>query len=107
MVIIRQFPDVGVSLVPVLGLAIQWPVPRTVWLLSKVLRRARAAYPESMKAGVSSVRTLTGRVKAVYENLPLPPAVVAAMALDLLLARLRPLPLPASVPSTSWWGQDW
>ncbi|MEA3549290.1 isoprenylcysteine carboxylmethyltransferase family protein [Pseudarthrobacter sp. C1] len=47
-----------------------------------------------MKAGVSSVRTLAGRVKAVYENLPLPPAVVAAIALDAFLARLRPLPLP-------------
>jgi hypothetical protein len=31
-VIVRQFPDVGVSLVPVLALAILWPVPRTVWL---------------------------------------------------------------------------
>ena len=47
-----------------------------------------------MAALGSSRRTLAGRVKAVYENLPLPPAVVAAMALDLLLARLRPLPLP-------------
>lgn len=45
MVIIRQFPDVGVSLVPVLGLAIQWPVPRTVWLLSKVLRRGPGGVP--------------------------------------------------------------
>ncbi|MGY4542795.1 CubicO group peptidase (beta-lactamase class C family) [Arthrobacter sp. UYNi723] len=33
-VIIRQFPDVGISLVPVLALAILWPIPRTVWLLS-------------------------------------------------------------------------
>lgn len=32
-VIIRQFPDVGVWLVPVLALAILWPIPRTVWLL--------------------------------------------------------------------------
>lgn len=32
-VIVRQFPDVGISLVPVLALAILWPVPRTVWLL--------------------------------------------------------------------------
>ncbi|MGY2743465.1 serine hydrolase domain-containing protein [Arthrobacter sp. UYCu723] len=31
-VIVRQFPDVGVSLVPVLALAILWPVPRTLWL---------------------------------------------------------------------------
>ena len=28
-VIIRQFPDVGVSLVGVLALAVLWPVPRT------------------------------------------------------------------------------
>lgn len=55
---------------------------------------AYAAYPEPMTADGNSKRTLAGRVKAVYENLPLPPAVVAAMALDLLLARLRPLPLP-------------
>ncbi|RDV08604.1 class A beta-lactamase-related serine hydrolase [Arthrobacter sp. RT-1] len=38
LVIIRQFPDVGVSLVPVLGLAILWAVPRTVWLLIRALR---------------------------------------------------------------------
>ncbi len=35
-VIIRQFPDVGVWLVPVLALAILWPVPRTVWLLLRM-----------------------------------------------------------------------
>ncbi|MEW9874131.1 serine hydrolase domain-containing protein [Arthrobacter sp. HS15c] len=35
-VIVRQFPDVGVSLVPILALAVLWPVPRTVWLLAKV-----------------------------------------------------------------------
>lgn len=35
-VIVRQFPDVGVSLVPVLALAILWPVPRTVWLLLRM-----------------------------------------------------------------------
>lgn len=40
-VIIRQFPDVGVSLVPVLALAILWPVPRTVWLLAKILAGGR------------------------------------------------------------------
>ena len=45
LVIIRQFPDVGVSLVPVLGLAILWPVPRTVWLLSRVLRRGLHGVP--------------------------------------------------------------
>lgn len=47
-----------------------------------------------MAARRSSLRILAARVKAVYENLPLPPAVVAAIAVDLLLARLRPLPLP-------------
>ena len=35
-VIVRQFPDVGVFLVPVLALAILWPVPRTVWLLLRM-----------------------------------------------------------------------
>ncbi len=34
-VIVRQFPDVGISLVPVLALAIIWPLPRTVWVLAK------------------------------------------------------------------------
>ncbi|MBT2535356.1 serine hydrolase [Arthrobacter sp. ISL-69] len=34
-VIVRQFPDVGISLVPVLLLAIVWPLPRTV-LLARV-----------------------------------------------------------------------
>ena len=42
VVIIRQFPDVGVFLVPVLALALIWPVPRTAWLF----RKARKAAPE-------------------------------------------------------------
>ena len=37
---------------------------------------------------------LVSRVKGAYENLPLPGPVVAAMAADLLLGRLRPMPLP-------------
>lgn len=41
--IIRQFPDVGVSLVPVLGLAIVWSIPRTVWLLATIRATAPAA----------------------------------------------------------------
>lgn len=41
-VIIRQFPDVGVFLVPVLALAILWPVPRTVWLLLTMRARPSA-----------------------------------------------------------------
>lgn len=40
------------------------------------------------------MRTLAGRMRAAYENLPLPAPVVAGMALDFLLARVRPLPLP-------------
>ncbi|CCQ47214.1 isoprenylcysteine carboxyl methyltransferase family protein [Pseudarthrobacter siccitolerans] len=47
-----------------------------------------------MAADISAAHTLAARLKAVYENLPLPAPVVAGMALDLLLARLRPLPLP-------------
>jgi hypothetical protein len=35
-VIVRQFPDVGVTLVPALGLATLWAVPRTVWLLLRM-----------------------------------------------------------------------
>jgi CubicO group peptidase (beta-lactamase class C family) len=35
-VIVRQFPDVGVTLVPVLALAVIWSVPRTIWLLLKM-----------------------------------------------------------------------
>lgn len=35
-VIVRQFPDVGLTLVPVLALAIIWPVPRTIWLLLRM-----------------------------------------------------------------------
>ena len=37
------------------------------------------------------VRSLARRVKETYENLPLPFPVVAAMAADLILGRLRPL----------------
>ncbi|CCQ47213.1 beta-lactamase family protein [Pseudarthrobacter siccitolerans] len=45
LVIIRQFPDVGVSLVPVLGLAIGWAVPRTMWLLIQGLRLGPRGVP--------------------------------------------------------------
>ncbi|TNB74285.1 beta-lactamase family protein [Arthrobacter sp. BB-1] len=44
-VIIRQFPDVGVSLVPVLGLAILWAVPRTAWLVVTALSRSPRGLP--------------------------------------------------------------
>jgi CubicO group peptidase (beta-lactamase class C family) len=40
-VIVRQFPDVGATLVAVLALAIIWPVPRTVLLLSRMRARPR------------------------------------------------------------------
>ena len=43
-VIVRQFPDVGVSLVPVLALAVVWPVPRTVWLLSRIRAATRGSH---------------------------------------------------------------
>lgn len=42
-VIVRQFPDVGVTLVPVLALALLWPVPRTVWLLFRMRASTRAS----------------------------------------------------------------
>jgi CubicO group peptidase (beta-lactamase class C family) len=35
-VIVRQFPDVGVTLIPALGLAILWAIPRTIWLLLRM-----------------------------------------------------------------------
>ncbi len=40
-VVVRQFPDVGISLVPALALAILWPVPRTVWLLARLWKGPR------------------------------------------------------------------
>ncbi|MBT2554556.1 serine hydrolase [Arthrobacter sp. ISL-5] len=42
-VIVRQFPDVGVSLVPVLALALLWPVPRTVWLIFRMRAPTRGS----------------------------------------------------------------
>ena len=42
--------------------------------------------------------TLARRLQEAYENLPLPAPTVAALALDLLLHRLRPMPLPGSRP---------
>ncbi|MCO4273078.1 beta-lactamase family protein [Pseudarthrobacter sp. HLT3-5] len=54
-VIIRQFPDVGISLVPVLALAILWPIPRTVWLLS-----GTRAGPHSTRCRALPVRCVMG-----------------------------------------------
>ncbi|MBT2596203.1 isoprenylcysteine carboxylmethyltransferase family protein [Arthrobacter sp. ISL-72] len=39
---------------------------------------------------------LASRLKAVYDNVPLPPGQAAGLALDFLLHRLRPVPLPGS-----------
>ncbi|MET4589741.1 serine hydrolase domain-containing protein [Arthrobacter sp. 754] len=51
-VIIRQFPDVGVSIVPVLALAIIWPVPRTVWMLTEMCSGPRRpAIPNFQRQG--------------------------------------------------------
>lgn len=44
-VIVRQFPDVGISLVPILALAIVWPIPRTVWLLAELWTGAHQQQP--------------------------------------------------------------
>jgi hypothetical protein len=46
-VIIRQFPDVGISLLPVLALALVWPIPRTLWLLATLRARPQALRPGS------------------------------------------------------------
>lgn len=43
-----------------------------------------------------SASSLARRWKELYDNFPLPLPIVAAMALDLLLDRLRPVPLPGS-----------
>ncbi|WP_407709098.1 methyltransferase family protein [Arthrobacter nitrophenolicus] len=42
----------------------------------------------------NAITSLARRAKATYDNLPLPLPVVAAIAADLLLAKVRPLPLP-------------
>ena len=44
-VIVRQFPDIGVTLVPALALAVLWPLPRTAWLLARGLRLRRPRGP--------------------------------------------------------------
>lgn len=44
----------------------------------------------------TSASSLAGGLKEHYDNLPLPLPIVAAISLDLLLHRLRPLPLPGS-----------
>lgn len=43
-----------------------------------------------------SADSLAKRLKEAYKNLPLPAPTVAALAMDLLLHRLRPMPLPGS-----------
>ena len=48
------------------------------------------------KVTAPSASSLARRWKEHYDNLPLPLPIVAAMAMDLLLDRLRPAPLPGS-----------
>lgn len=38
----------------------------------------------------------TARLRELYENLPLPPGQLTGLALDLILDRIRPAPLPGS-----------
>jgi hypothetical protein len=40
-VIVRQFPDIGVTLVPALALAVLWSVPRTIWVLEVLFPNVR------------------------------------------------------------------
>ncbi|SDJ87852.1 CubicO group peptidase, beta-lactamase class C family [Arthrobacter cupressi] len=47
-VIVRQLPDVGFALVPALALAILLPIPRTLWLLSRMLRGSTAV-PDAVR----------------------------------------------------------
>ncbi len=53
-VIVRQFPDVGISLVPILALAIVWPIPRTVWLLATLWTGSRPPVARSAPAPVQA-----------------------------------------------------
>ncbi|WP_162943575.1 hypothetical protein [Arthrobacter celericrescens] len=46
--IVRQLPDVGFALVPALALAILLPIPRTLWLLSRMLQE-RPAPPDAVR----------------------------------------------------------
>jgi CubicO group peptidase (beta-lactamase class C family) len=57
-VILRQFPDVGVSLVPVLALAILWQVPRTAWLLALFATRRAGEGGEDADTAVAAVPPL-------------------------------------------------
>lgn len=41
-VIVRQFPDIGFTLVPALALAVVLPIPRTLWLLARMWPRRSA-----------------------------------------------------------------
>jgi CubicO group peptidase (beta-lactamase class C family) len=54
-VIVRQFPDIGVTLVPALALAVLWSVPRTIWVLAllfpNVRRRLRPKRPAVAMGG--------------------------------------------------------
>ena len=59
-VIVRQFPDVGVSLVPVLALAVLWPVPRTLWLLLR-MRPGRQHSEVTEIPGPKPTHGITGR----------------------------------------------
>lgn len=46
--------------------------------------------------GTDRARSVTRRVKTVYDTLPLPPGAIAEIGTDRVLSRLRPVPLPGS-----------
>ncbi|MFJ6077114.1 alpha/beta fold hydrolase [Pseudarthrobacter sp. NPDC092419] len=80
---------------PRVGHLVLWECPNRVAKDAAAFFRSHAQGPGQPGPG-HTAGSLVGRVKAAYDNLPLPFPVVAAMAADLLLARLRPMPLPGS-----------
>lgn len=78
---------------PGVGHLVLWECPDRVAEDAAAFFRSHAQGPGQSGTG-HTAGSLAGRVKAAYDNLPLPFPVVAAMAVDLLLARLRPMPLP-------------
>lgn len=79
---------------PGVGHLVLWECPDRVAEDAAAFFRSLAQGPGQPTGRDSFISSLAGRAKDAYGNLPLPFPVVAAMAVDLLLARLRPAPLP-------------
>ena len=93
-----RIPGATLKVYPGVAHVVLWECPERVAQDMTAFFRSLGRPPRAVRRSATerSAIATARRLKGVYENLPLPLPVVAGLALDFLLDRLRPKPLPGS-----------